>query len=85
MYRFVCDPNAVHNITYKEVKVLCHFFTQKKQIWSSEIVTQSRILTGTDHTPSRIHTLDGERDKKGVPGTEDTLTLKSHAPSSKYR
>jgi hypothetical protein len=20
---FVCDPNAVHNITYKEVKVLC--------------------------------------------------------------
>jgi len=23
IYRFVCDPNAVHNITYKEVKVLC--------------------------------------------------------------
>jgi 5-methylcytosine-specific restriction endonuclease McrA len=23
IYMFVCDPNAVHNITYKEVKVLC--------------------------------------------------------------
>ena len=23
IYRFVCDPNAVHDITYKEVKVLC--------------------------------------------------------------
>jgi len=23
IYMFVCDPNDVHNITYKEVKVLC--------------------------------------------------------------
>jgi 5-methylcytosine-specific restriction enzyme A len=23
IYMFICDPNAVHNITYKEVKVLC--------------------------------------------------------------
>jgi hypothetical protein len=23
IYMFVCDPNAVHNITYKEVKVFC--------------------------------------------------------------
>ena len=42
MYVFVCDPNAVHHITYKEVKVFC----EKKwpTIQKSNIHTSSQTI-----------------------------------------
>jgi 5-methylcytosine-specific restriction enzyme A len=84
IYMFVCDPNAVHNITYKEVKVLCekNDLPFKNQTFM-HVVKQLRSkyfdeITGRIKFTKEFKEMVLEKSKKKCAGCECCLEVKKY-------